>query len=388
MNAEMFGETDRQAISRKLRVLRWIQDLYLEADAYWQLSEIFQMILRSLDDLLGFKHSMIYLLNDDGETLSFQSGWGYSESHQGPVVKVGQGFIGVTARSGKVLRMGDLGKGFRYMNAIQPKNGILASTNCSVQFPGLISLESLMVVPLKAKSGIIGVISVESRIPGAFDDIDQELLLLIAGQTARFIDEVRREDENHRHQEGLLIAKAHLDQLNGYLDAVVTAADMKDSKTYAAALSLEMKGLRFSNRETKKAYSYFEQAADIFHEIGMGLEMARNKFGAAVLLLHEDSILAVNMLEECLGRFKACGAVGYAERIQDMLGQLQGQNNKFQLLTKREREITLLAAGGLSNAEIADQLYISIRTVTTHLERIYSKLEINSRSSLSKYINK
>src|SRR5690242_10822282 len=105
-------------ISKKLRVVRYIQDLYLETDAYWQLPEIFMMILRSLDDILGFKHSMIYLLNEDGETLTFQSCRGYPEGHIGAPVKVGQGFIGMAAETGEVMRFGDLGKGFRYMKAI------------------------------------------------------------------------------------------------------------------------------------------------------------------------------------------------------------------------------------------------------------------------------
>ena len=61
---------------------------------------------------------MIYLLNEDGETLVFQSGWGYPESHTGVQGKIGQGFIGMAARYGEVLLIGDLRKSFQYMRAI------------------------------------------------------------------------------------------------------------------------------------------------------------------------------------------------------------------------------------------------------------------------------
>ena len=45
-----------------------------------------------------------------------------------------------------------------------------------------------------------------------------------------------------------------------------------------------------------------------------------------------------------------------------------------------------LVARGLSNAEIAARLFISPRTVTTHLERIYRRLGISSRHELTRYV--
>lgn len=53
-------------------------------------------------------------------------------------------------------------------------------------------------------------------------------------------------------------------------------------------------------------------------------------------------------------------------------------------LTNREKEVALLVAQGLSNREIADKLCISIKTVESHLTRIYEKLGIRSRTRLVK----
>jgi predicted ATPase/DNA-binding CsgD family transcriptional regulator len=50
------------------------------------------------------------------------------------------------------------------------------------------------------------------------------------------------------------------------------------------------------------------------------------------------------------------------------------------LLTPREREVLQLLAEGNSNAAIADHLFISQRTVTTHLSRLYAKLEVTTRT--------
>ena len=51
-----------------------------------------------------------------------------------------------------------------------------------------------------------------------------------------------------------------------------------------------------------------------------------------------------------------------------------------QVLTEREIEILGLAAQGKSNKEIADKLYVSVRTVEAHLGHIFDKLGVNSRT--------
>jgi predicted ATPase/DNA-binding CsgD family transcriptional regulator len=51
-------------------------------------------------------------------------------------------------------------------------------------------------------------------------------------------------------------------------------------------------------------------------------------------------------------------------------------------LTRREREIAALVAGGLSNREVAERLVISKRTVDAHMEHIFGKLGVSSRVQL------
>jgi DNA-binding CsgD family transcriptional regulator len=52
-------------------------------------------------------------------------------------------------------------------------------------------------------------------------------------------------------------------------------------------------------------------------------------------------------------------------------------------LTPRERDIATLAAQGEASKDIADQLFLSVRTVNNHLQSVYSKLGVGSRRQLA-----
>jgi DNA-binding CsgD family transcriptional regulator len=63
-----------------------------------------------------------------------------------------------------------------------------------------------------------------------------------------------------------------------------------------------------------------------------------------------------------------------------------GQPPTVASLTNREREIAELAVRGLSNADIAQQLVLSRRTVANHLNSAYGKLGINRRADLAEHL--
>jgi DNA-binding CsgD family transcriptional regulator len=92
-------------------------------------------------------------------------------------------------------------------------------------------------------------------------------------------------------------------------------------------------------------------------------------------------------LRAAVEAFDALGAAPWGERArQELRGS--GVTSRRRVpetrdqLTPQELQIASLAAGGLSNREIGEQLYISHRTVAYHLHRIFPKLGITSRSQL------
>jgi DNA-binding NarL/FixJ family response regulator len=54
-------------------------------------------------------------------------------------------------------------------------------------------------------------------------------------------------------------------------------------------------------------------------------------------------------------------------------------------LTVREVEVLKLLTMGLTSAQIADNLHISVLTVNTHVRSIYDKLHVTSRSAVTRY---
>jgi len=62
-----------------------------------------------------------------------------------------------------------------------------------------------------------------------------------------------------------------------------------------------------------------------------------------------------------------------------------GKDSVFSLLSAREREVLQLLAEGKSTAQIAESLYISVKTVETYRQHIMEKLNIRSIAELTKY---
>jgi DNA-binding CsgD family transcriptional regulator len=121
------------------------------------------------------------------------------------------------------------------------------------------------------------------------------------------------------------------------------------------------------------------------------LAAASGEFEAmgAILLAAEAAAGAAATLAAAGRRASAAAALGRARTLAARCDGARtpalrdlGTDRAVAALTDREREVAELAARGLTNREIADRLYVSVRTVTTHLYRVYAKLGINERDQL------
>lgn len=88
----------------------------------------------------------------------------------------------------------------------------------------------------------------------------------------------------------------------------------------------------------------------------------------AVRAVHAgESVLHPSITRKVLNRF-----VSRAEKIK--------RREPLETLSQREKEILRLATRGLSNKDIAEQLFLSVRTVQGHLTHIFNKLQVGSRT--------
>ena len=81
--------------------------------------------------------------------------------------------------------------------------------------------------------------------------------------------------------------------------------------------------------------------------------------------------------------FEALGARGFAEKARGELSRIGLRPAAALDLTETERQIATLTATGMTSAEIAKTLFLSTKTVSANLTRIYRKLNVRNRAELS-----
>jgi len=143
----------------------------------------------------------------------------------------------------------------------------------------------------------------------------------------------------------------------------LVAADAAAGDLFEAALSQDLRGVPFLRART--LYSY-----------GRWLRHQRRTAEART------------PLRSSVALFDALGATRWSGRARDELratGESVGSRRSpdaRERLTAQELQIAQLAARGLSNREIAERLFVSHRTIGSHLYHIFPKLRITTRSQL------
>jgi DNA-binding CsgD family transcriptional regulator len=186
--------------------------------------------------------------------------------------------------------------------------------------------------------------------------------------------------------------------LAGAVRTAALIAEHGPGAPYPAAVSAWIDGLvARATGELGAASAAFGRAADGFAALAMPYEAAVARLDwAEVIGAGEGSLderaQAVALVSEHLDVLDCMGARPVADRARRLLRQLGArpiptpQVRLAGQLSARETEIARLVADGLSNPEIADRLFISQRTVTTHLQHIYRRLGVGSRTGLTRYV--
>lgn len=137
------------------------------------------------------------------------------------------------------------------------------------------------------------------------------------------------------------------------------------------------------------AVACFEQALASFTAADLPYELGRARLELAAALSATDPELARVEARAALACLAELGATREADAAAALLRELGDRRRPSPrgagVLTRREDEVLQLLAGGLSNLEIAERLYISPRTAEHHVSSILAKLGLSSRTQAAAY---
>ena len=128
---------------------------------------------------------------------------------------------------------------------------------------------------------------------------------------------------------------------------------------------------------------------------GVGAELERARAEAelgAALRAGGDKDAGVELLRAALDRASRCGAAPLEQRVRDELRAAGVRPRRTALsgvdsLTPSERRVAELVAKGLGNAEIAQALFVTRRTVEYHLTHAFRKVGVCSREELAEAVS-
>ena len=191
-----------------------LQRVATEINATLDLDEIYDIALRTMDELFEFHHAVILLVEPGGETLRVVASRGYENQAIGGRVRFGVGAVGVVAQRRKILQLDNLGQQRAYAAAQRRQmmtSGRGPEIGDVVPVPGLPNAESQIAIPLLIRDELIGVFSIESPARHAFDEHDRSLATIVANQIASAIRNAQLYDERVRAAEALAAANASLE---------------------------------------------------------------------------------------------------------------------------------------------------------------------------------
>jgi ATP/maltotriose-dependent transcriptional regulator MalT len=182
-----------------------------------------------------------------------------------------------------------------------------------------------------------------------------------------------------------------------------------DAEACAATVNLPMAhawaaraaaAVELSGGDPASAAEHALASASAASETGAPIEAARARAlaGRALACVGERE-RAVAELQAAVAVLDACGALRYRDEAERELGKLghrthrrsqpgKADGNGIETLTARELEVAQLVVDRRTNPEIAAQLFLSNKTVETHLRNIFRKMGVRSRVELARTVER
>ncbi|HEU0305167.1 MAG TPA: LuxR C-terminal-related transcriptional regulator [Gaiellaceae bacterium] len=184
-----------------------------------------------------------------------------------------------------------------------------------------------------------------------------------------------------------LVALGRLDEAENVLRQLEAQAAALEHRWATPAAQRCRAALLLAREQADEAAAAGEQAAAAFAEIGFPLDRARALLVAGAARRRQGHRReAADSLSSSIEILTEIGAVLWRERAEEELRRARPRPRRDRELTSAERRVAALVAQGLTNREVAAQLFTTVTTVEAHLTRIYRKLGIRSRTQLTRAV--
>ena len=187
-----------------------------------------------------------------------------------------------------------------------------------------------------------------------------------------------------------LVLKGRLVEADAFLRPHEERAAEKGRHSQMARLAAARGQLQSQQGDIDAATASFEQALEQIEDLPFHYLRTRINYAYGLSLRRAGKRRNAGVvLRRALDGFTNLGAATYVDRCRRELqaggagGSLRSGSFDVETLTPQEQAVARLVAQGLSNADTARELFISVKTVQFHLTRVYSKLGLRSRTELA-----
>lgn len=193
-----------------------------------------------------------------------------------------------------------------------------------------------------------------------------ELAMLIL----KFYDEYVTEVRKHMEYENDVVF-SYVEQLSqGFLNRNFTISNFAGKHTPIGYKLKELKDIIIRYYPEKNNYQ--------LNQVLLEIILSEQDLTSHCMIEDKLFVPAVKLIEQQL---KKRGQIQYTDETDCE----NIEKDKLEVLSEREKDIIICVAKGMNNKEIADYLYLSVHTVTTHRRNISNKLQIHTTAGLIIY---
>lgn len=180
-----------------------------------------------------------------------------------------------------------------------------------------------------------------------------------------------------------LIATGRLDDALAFLSYLESQVASSGRRSAGAVAMTGHAMVHAASSRMPAALAAIEQALTWYDTSPLRFDRARTLLIAGQIHRRAKAKrLAHEMLAEAHREFTVFGAVAWARQAAAELARVNLRPAAAGALTETERRVAELAAAGLTNRDVAQQLFLAVKTVEANLARVYRKLGITSRAEL------